>query len=82
MTLQTNTPLNLVAECTREQALESASLHPAQMLGISDCKGTLNYAADADFVMLDDDLRVHATYIAGEKVWSASEGLQLKESHT
>ncbi|XP_029432855.1 N-acetylglucosamine-6-phosphate deacetylase isoform X2 [Rhinatrema bivittatum] len=55
--------------CKVESALEAASLHPAQVLGIEHRKGTLNYGADADFVLLDDDLNVKATYIAGEQVW-------------
>uniref|UniRef100_W5MRE7 N-acetylglucosamine-6-phosphate deacetylase n=1 Tax=Lepisosteus oculatus TaxID=7918 RepID=W5MRE7_LEPOC len=55
--------------CTVEAALEAASLHPAQLLGISQQKGTLDYGADADFVLLDDSLDVKATYIAGEQVW-------------
>uniref|UniRef100_F7FPP9 N-acetylglucosamine-6-phosphate deacetylase n=1 Tax=Ornithorhynchus anatinus TaxID=9258 RepID=F7FPP9_ORNAN len=57
--------------CSVEMALEAASLHPAQLLGIEKQKGTLDYGADADFVMLDDSLHVQATYIAGELVWRA-----------
>ncbi|NXW82360.1 NAGA deacetylase, partial [Alopecoenas beccarii] len=55
--------------CSVETALEAASLHPAQLLGIEHKKGTLNYDSDADFLMLNDDLYVQATYIAGEEVW-------------
>uniref|UniRef100_A0A8C1J0M6 N-acetylglucosamine-6-phosphate deacetylase n=1 Tax=Cyprinus carpio TaxID=7962 RepID=A0A8C1J0M6_CYPCA len=55
--------------CTVEAALEAASLHPAQMLGISHRKGTLEYGTDADFVVLDDTLTVRETYIAGQQVW-------------
>ncbi|XP_060760273.1 N-acetylglucosamine-6-phosphate deacetylase isoform X2 [Neoarius graeffei] len=55
--------------CTVEAALEAASLHPAQLLGVSHKKGTLEYGADADFVILDDSLTVQETYIAGELVW-------------
>ncbi|MBN3277400.1 NAGA deacetylase, partial [Polyodon spathula] len=33
--------------CTVEMALEAASLHPAQLLGVSDRKGTLHYGSDA-----------------------------------
>lgn len=33
--------------CSVEEALEAASLHPAQLLGISHRKGTLDYGADA-----------------------------------
>lgn len=55
--------------CGVVHALESASLHPAEMLDITDRKGTLDYGTDADFIILDEALNVQATYIAGEKVW-------------
>ncbi|KAM3598624.1 uncharacterized protein V6R79_020556 [Siganus canaliculatus] len=55
--------------CSVEEALEAASLHPAQLLGISHQKGNLDYGSDADLVLLDDQLNVKATYISGEKVW-------------
>ncbi|XP_075686511.1 N-acetylglucosamine-6-phosphate deacetylase isoform X2 [Rhinoderma darwinii] len=57
--------------CTVEEALEAASLHPAQLLGLQHRKGTLNFGAHADFIQLDDNLNVKATYIAGEEVWSS-----------
>ncbi|XP_006873945.1 PREDICTED: putative N-acetylglucosamine-6-phosphate deacetylase [Chrysochloris asiatica] len=57
--------------CSLESALEAASLHPAQLLGLEECKGTLDFGADADFVLLDDALHVQATYISGELVWQA-----------
>ncbi|KAM8779232.1 N-acetylglucosamine-6-phosphate deacetylase isoform 3-T3 [Rhynchonycteris naso] len=59
--------------CSVESALEAASLHPAQLLGLEKRKGTLDFGADADFVMLDDSLHVWATYISGELVWQAEE---------
>ncbi|XP_070779970.1 N-acetylglucosamine-6-phosphate deacetylase [Enoplosus armatus] len=55
--------------CSVEEALEAASLHPAQLLGVSDKKGTLDYDSDADLVLLDDALNVKATFISGEEVW-------------
>ncbi|XP_053298554.1 N-acetylglucosamine-6-phosphate deacetylase isoform X1 [Pleuronectes platessa] len=55
--------------CSVEEALEAASLHPAQLLGLSHKKGTLDYGSDADLTLLDDDLNVRATYISGEEVW-------------
>ncbi|KAF7655838.1 hypothetical protein LDENG_00049370 [Lucifuga dentata] len=55
--------------CSVEEALEAASLHPAQLLGISHKKGNLNYGSDADLVLLDDALNVKLTYISGEEVW-------------
>ncbi|XP_037670260.1 N-acetylglucosamine-6-phosphate deacetylase isoform X3 [Choloepus didactylus] len=60
-----------VAGCSVESALEAASLHPAQLLGLEKCKGTLDFGADADFVVLDDGLHVCATYIGGQLVWQA-----------
>jgi len=59
----------LFAECSRVEALEAATLHPAQLLGIEKSKGTLDFGSDADFVMLDCQLNVCATYIAGRRVW-------------
>ncbi|XP_078096637.1 N-acetylglucosamine-6-phosphate deacetylase isoform X2 [Mustelus asterias] len=58
-----------VAGCSVEAALEAASLHPAQLLGIEQAKGTLDYGTDADLVLLDKELNVKATYIAEEWVW-------------
>lgn len=55
--------------CTVVSALEAATLHPAQALGIADVKGTLAFGADADFVMLGQDLQVWSTWIAGEAVF-------------
>ncbi|XP_033095720.1 N-acetylglucosamine-6-phosphate deacetylase-like [Anneissia japonica] len=60
--------------CTTVDALEAASLHPAQLLDIAERKGTLDYGTDADFIFLDDDLNVQSTYIAGEVVWQRQGG--------
>lgn len=58
-----------LAGCTKVEALEAASLHPAKLLTISDHKGTLNYNADADIIVLNDELEVQATFIAGNLMW-------------
>eukprot|EP00936_MAST-01D_sp_MAST-1D-sp1_P002306 g2306.t1 len=59
--------------CSVEEALEAASLHPARVLGLQSSKGSLECGADADFVLLDDDLVVHATYVAGSLGWERGE---------
>ena len=41
------------ARCSRVEALEAASLHPAQALGLDQKKGTLAFGADADLIILD-----------------------------
>ncbi|DBA02944.1 TPA: hypothetical protein N0F65_005971 [Lagenidium giganteum] len=55
--------------CTVEQAIEAATLHPARALGIDGRKGSLSFGADADFVLLNNDLQVEKTYIAGKLVF-------------
>ncbi|XP_055844077.1 N-acetylglucosamine-6-phosphate deacetylase [Episyrphus balteatus] len=56
-------------ECSTVYALESATLHPAKCLDIEKSKGTLDFESDADFIMLDDELRVLSTWIDGECVY-------------
>ncbi|XP_022079564.1 N-acetylglucosamine-6-phosphate deacetylase-like [Acanthaster planci] len=58
--------------CTTVEALEAATLHPAQLLNIHHLKGTLEYGTDADFILLDEGLNVKRTYIGGKMVWDAS----------
>jgi len=57
------------AHCSAVQALEAASLRPAQVLGLCPGKGTLDFGADADAVLLDDSLTVQATWVAGRLAW-------------
>ena len=58
-------------DCSNAVALQAASLHPARVLRLETQKGTLDYGADADMVVLDRELCVQATCIAGEVVWRA-----------
>lgn len=55
--------------CGPEYALEAASLHPAKVLGIEGTKGTLNYGADADFIMLNENFEIQSTWIFGDCVY-------------
>lgn len=56
--------------CEKGAALLAASHHPAKVLGMEGKKGTVcQIGADADLVLLDQDLGVQATCIAGEVVW-------------
>lgn len=62
--------LRHLAWCSAVEALEAATLHPAQALGIEHIKGTLDYGADADFILLDcDSFDLHSTWIAGQCVY-------------
>lgn len=52
---------------TRQQALVCATANPARALGLGD-RGNLDTGSRGDVVILDDDLRVVATFVAGERL--------------
>ncbi|CAH1777384.1 unnamed protein product [Owenia fusiformis] len=68
-------------ECTQIEALECATLHPAQLLKITDSKGTLDYNTDADFILLNDKLDVLANYIDGQLVWEGDKAPKRRVTH-
>jgi N-acetylglucosamine-6-phosphate deacetylase len=57
------------AGTTLAQALHMATAVPARLLGLSSL-GRIAAGCDADLVLFDDDLRVQATFVRGECVWS------------
>ncbi|TKR78088.1 hypothetical protein L596_018950 [Steinernema carpocapsae] len=57
------------ARCSLEEALECATLRPAQLLRIDDRKGTLAFGADADFILIDESVQIFATFIGAERVF-------------
>lgn len=62
--------------CSVEEALRNATLNPARAVRIDHRKGTLDANMDADFIFLDDDLNVLATFVGGDLAWS-KEGFDL-----
>lgn len=56
------------ADATRGDALRMASESPAYLLGMSN-SGRIAVGADADLVLLDNDLHVQATIIKGDVVY-------------
>ncbi|CAG8548390.1 19956_t:CDS:2 [Gigaspora margarita] len=50
--------------CSIVEAVETATLHPSELLGIQNIKRTLNIGAEADLIFLDDDLKVMKFFIA------------------
>jgi N-acetylglucosamine-6-phosphate deacetylase len=60
--------------CGSVRAIEAASLHAARVLGIESSKGSLSVGADADLILLDDNLDVCATYVGGAKAWARASG--------
>lgn len=55
--------------CSIADAIEAASTKPAKLLGIYPKKGALYVGSDADFIVLDDELYVQATYVNGKQVY-------------
>lgn len=55
--------------CTKMEALTNATLNPARVVHIDHKKGSLDPGKDADFLFLDQDLHVLATFIGGELAW-------------
>lgn len=55
------------------QASKCASEHPARLLKLYPSKGSLNIGADADLVIINDQIDVKATFVAGQLIWSDSE---------
>ena len=51
------------------EAIQMASLIPAKSVGIDDVCGKLKVGYEADFIVLDKDLYLKATYLYGERVW-------------
>ena len=51
------------------EAIQMASLIPAKSVGIDNVCGKLKVGYDADFIVLDQDLDLKATYLNGEKVF-------------
>ena len=51
------------------EAIQMASLIPAKSVGIDNVCGKLQVGYDADFIVLDEDLYLKATYLNGEKIF-------------
>ena len=47
------------------QAVRMGSTNPAKVLGLDDHKGQIKQGYDADMIMLDKDLNVIQTWVAG-----------------
>jgi N-acetylglucosamine-6-phosphate deacetylase len=63
--------------CSIAEAAKCASEHPAKLLGIFPNKGSLNYGADADLVILDENVNIKATFLNGDLAWSLTDWFPL-----
>ena len=56
-------------KCSLPDALQTASLNPAKALSLEKYKGTMNFGADADFIIIrQSPFQLLSTWIAGECV--------------
>jgi N-acetylglucosamine-6-phosphate deacetylase len=55
-------------------ALLPAAAVPAQVLGLTSCKGRIEVGMDADLVLLDADLEVEATVVGGRVAYRRARG--------
>jgi N-acetylglucosamine-6-phosphate deacetylase len=55
--------------CSLETAIRMATENPARILGIDKKKGSIAIGYDADLVLLDDNLAVNTTIVAGKIVF-------------
>ncbi|MBV8215297.1 MAG: N-acetylglucosamine-6-phosphate deacetylase [Verrucomicrobia bacterium] len=52
------------------EAVRMASLTPARALGRESLAGSIAKAKNADFVLFDDQFKVHGVWVGGERAWS------------
>lgn len=53
-----------------EEAIDFATINPARNMGVEKFKGSLDIGKDADYIVIDRNLNVIKTYIAGNLVYS------------
>jgi N-acetylglucosamine-6-phosphate deacetylase len=61
-----------ITGCGLPEVSIMASAAPARFLGIHDQRGQIAPGCAADFVVLDHDLIVQRTFVAGQEVWARS----------
>jgi N-acetylglucosamine-6-phosphate deacetylase len=61
--------LTRFAPCSAATAIQTVTENAAQVLGLERTKGAIAPGRDADLVILDNDLSVHATIVAGRVVY-------------
>jgi N-acetylglucosamine-6-phosphate deacetylase len=55
--------------CTFEEAINTATINPARLLGIDKDKGTIAVGKDADLVVWDEDYSIYATIVNGKIIY-------------
>lgn len=58
-----------VCNISLAEAIDMATINPAKNLKIDDKKGSIALGKDADFVIIDKDINVYATFVGGKEVY-------------
>lgn len=58
-----------VLDISLEDAIDMATINPARNLGIDKQKGSITLGKDADFAIVDKNMKVYATYVGGKEVY-------------
>jgi N-acetylglucosamine-6-phosphate deacetylase len=61
--------------CSLAEAVQMASLNPADLIGLAGRKGSLEPGCDADLVVIDDAVNVHMVMVRGRQVYGNCLGL-------
>ena len=56
--------------CPLGAAIRTAAENPARLLGLLNTKGAIEIGRDADLILLDEDLSIHTTIVAGKIIFS------------
>ena len=75
-TLSMNAALRNLMKATRqplEKVWRCASLSPARAIGVDERKGSIAPGKDADLALVDDEILVHKTIVAGEIVYETGD---------
>jgi N-acetylglucosamine-6-phosphate deacetylase len=55
---------------TLSDAIKTATIYPTRVIGVDERKGSLVPGKDADIVILDEDIEIYTTIVAGEIQYS------------
>jgi N-acetylglucosamine-6-phosphate deacetylase len=64
--------LTQFTSCSVPVAIKTVTENAAQVLGLGQAKGSIAPGRDADLVILEKDLSVHATIVAGQVVYPSA----------
>jgi len=59
-------------DCSLGEAIHTATLNPAELLGLANRKGSLKIGADADVILMDENFDIYLTIVEGKIAFQKS----------